>query len=199
MVGAREAGLDRRLVADLVDKADVVGAIVPDPRRAGRSLRRRSRRSPAAARTRPRSVRPRRPPGASSRRRRRRHNRRPSAPGPSTSAGKRGSIRSASRRARRMPSGTGRSPQPEAAQSAPVSTASTPGAAFARRDIDRADARMRMRRAQHMAERHARQHHVVDIAAAAAQQPRILEPRHRLTQREFAHIRPPDLVGYGMG
>jgi hypothetical protein len=38
-----------------------------------------------------------------------------------------------------------------------------------------------------MPEHHARQHHVVDIAPAAAQQPRILEPRHRLPQREFAH------------
>ncbi len=39
-----------------------------------------------------------------------------------------------------------------------------------------------------MAERHARQHHVVDITPAAAQQPRILEPRHRLAQRKFTHI-----------
>ena len=39
-----------------------------------------------------------------------------------------------------------------------------------------------------MSERHARQHDVVDIAAAAAQQPRILETRHRLPQREFAHF-----------
>jgi hypothetical protein len=30
-----------------------------------------------------------------------------------------------------MPPGTGRSPKPDACQSAPVSTASTPGAAFA--------------------------------------------------------------------
>ena len=50
---------------------------------------------------------------------------------------------------------------------------------------------MGMRGAQHRAECHARQHHVVDIAAAAAQQPRILEPRHRLTNREFAHRTPP--------
>jgi hypothetical protein len=34
---------------------------------------------------------------------------------------------------------------------------------------------MGMRRAQDMAEDHARQDHVVDIAAAAAQQPGILE------------------------
>ncbi len=48
---------------------------------------------------------------------------------------------------------------------------------------------MGMRRAQHMAERHPRQHHVVDIAAAAPQQPRILEPRHRLPQRKFTHAK----------
>jgi hypothetical protein len=46
---------------------------------------------------------------------------------------------------------------------------------------------MRVWRAQHMTERHPRQYHVVDIAAAAAQQPWILEPRHRLPQREFTH------------
>jgi phosphoribosylformimino-5-aminoimidazole carboxamide ribonucleotide (ProFAR) isomerase len=46
---------------------------------------------------------------------------------------------------------------------------------------------MGVRRAQDMAKPHARQYHVVDIAAAAAQQPRILEPRHRLTEREFTH------------
>jgi hypothetical protein len=46
-----------------------------------------------------------------------------------------------------------------------------------------------------MAKRHPRQHHVVDIAAAAAQQPRILEPRHRLPQREFAHAFASDRLG----
>ena len=60
-------------------------------------------------------------------------------------------------------------------------------------DIDRADLGMRVRRAQHMAIHHAREAHVVDIAAAAPKQPRILDPRHRLTQREFAHASPPRL------
>ena len=46
--------------------------------------------------------------------------------------------------------------------------------------VDGADPGMRVRRAQHITERHARQHHIVDIVAAAPQQPRILEPRHRL-------------------
>ncbi len=53
-----------------------------------------------------------------------------------------------------------------------------------------------------MTEHHARQHHVVDIAAAAAQQARILETRYRLTQRELAHQCPrierrPELSGTG--
>ena len=63
---------------------------------------------------------------------------------------------------------------------------------FGRGRIDRADPGMRMRRAQHMAKYHPRQHHVVDIAAAAAQKPRILEPRHRLPQRKLTHHCPPD-------
>ena len=51
--------------------------------------------------------------------------------------------------------------------------------------VDRANPRMGVGRAQHIAERHARQHDVVDIAAAAAHEARILEPRHRLTDPEF--------------
>jgi hypothetical protein len=38
-----------------------------------------------------------------------------------------------------------------------------------------------------MAERHAGHREVVDVAAAAAQQPRILEPRDALPYRELAH------------
>jgi hypothetical protein len=45
----------------------------------------------------------------------------------------------------------------------------------------------RVLRAQHDAACRARQLHVVDIAAAAAQQARILEPRHALTDGEFTH------------
>ena len=56
--------------------------------------------------------------------------------------------------------------------------------------VDRANARMGMRRAQHVAERHAGQHHVADIAAAALEQPRILEPGHALTNGIFAHLNP---------
>ena len=61
------------------------------------------------------------------------------------------------------------------------------GCGFGLRRVDRADARMGMRRAQHIAERHAGKRHVRDIAAAALEQPRVLEPRHRLTNREFTH------------
>jgi hypothetical protein len=41
-----------------------------------------------------------------------------------------------------------------------------------------------------IAERHARQHDVVDLAPAIADEARILEPRHRLTDREFLQRRP---------
>ena len=56
--------------------------------------------------------------------------------------------------------------------------------------VDRLDLGVGVRRAQHMPERHARQHDVVDILAAAAQQPRILEPRHALTDRKLTHCSP---------
>ncbi len=55
------------------------------------------------------------------------------------------------------------------------------------RGVDLADARMGVAGAQHIAISHARQHHVVDIAAAAAQEPRILEARHALAKRELSH------------
>jgi hypothetical protein len=45
-------------------------------------------------------------------------------------------------------------------------------------------------RPQHMAERHAGQHHVVDIAPATPDQPRILETRDRLTYTELVHQPP---------
>ena len=53
--------------------------------------------------------------------------------------------------------------------------------------IDGADARVRMRRAQHVAERHAGKRHVGDVAAAALDEAGILEARHRLTYGEFTH------------
>ncbi len=65
------------------------------------------------------------------------------------------------------------------------------GRGFGPRRVDPPDASMRVGGAQYICKRHARQHHVVDIAPAAAQQPRILEARHRLPQREFAHPAPP--------
>jgi hypothetical protein len=53
--------------------------------------------------------------------------------------------------------------------------------------VDGADARVGMGRSQHAAERHARQHNVIDVTAAAPDQPRILETRYRLTNSEFVH------------
>ena len=53
--------------------------------------------------------------------------------------------------------------------------------------VDRADACVGVRRTQHVAERHAGQRHVADVAAAALEQPRVLETGHALTDREFTH------------
>ena len=169
-----------------MDEADIVRTILPDraarPVRAASAVRDTAGKgsystsisSAASA------------PARGSRRRRRRRNRRPSAPGPAPAPGS-AAGRRASRRAAASRPATGRSAQPEACQSAPVNTSEHAGRLFRRGDIDRADAGMRVRRAQHIAVGHARQHEVVDIAAAAAQQPRILEARDRLTQREFPH------------
>src|SRR5262249_23503847 len=46
---------------------------------------------------------------------------------------------------------------------------------------------MRVRRAQHVAEGDAGQDDVADIAAAAPEQARILEPGHALTDRKLTH------------
>src|SRR6516165_11038791 len=46
---------------------------------------------------------------------------------------------------------------------------------------------MGVRRAQHVAERHAGQDDVAHIAALALDQPRILEPRDALPDSEFTH------------
>ena len=54
--------------------------------------------------------------------------------------------------------------------------------------IDRANARMGVRRAQHVAERHARQHDIAHIAAPAPEEARILELGHALADREFTHL-----------
>ncbi len=61
------------------------------------------------------------------------------------------------------------------------------GRLFRGAHVERLDLRVRVLRAQHDAVRHAGQLDVVDIAAAALQQPRILEPRHALSDGEFTH------------
>ncbi len=61
------------------------------------------------------------------------------------------------------------------------------GRRFRFRGVDRPDARMGVGRAQHVAEGHAGQRHVVDIAAAAAHEPHVLEPRHGLADGVVTH------------
>ena len=61
------------------------------------------------------------------------------------------------------------------------------GRGFGRRNVERLDPGVRVRRAQHHAMHQAGQLDVVGIAAAALDQPRILEARHALTDCEFAH------------
>jgi hypothetical protein len=58
-----------------------------------------------------------------------------------------------------------------------------------RRHVDRADARMGVRRAQHVAAQHPGLAHVVHIAADPAQQVGILLARHRLPNPVFTHGR----------
>jgi hypothetical protein len=50
------------------------------------------------------------------------------------------------------------------------------GRGFGLVGLYREDPRMRVRRAEHMPERHTRQHDVVHITSAAPEQPRVLEP-----------------------
>ena len=59
-----------------------------------------------------------------------------------------------------------------------------------RRRVDRADAGVRMGRAQHHGARLARKIHVLDIAAFAAQQIGVFLARYRLTHSELAHVLP---------
>ena len=61
------------------------------------------------------------------------------------------------------------------------------GRGFGRAHVERFDPGVRVLRAHDDAVRHAGQLDVVDVAAAAAQQPRILEPRHALTDCELTH------------
>jgi hypothetical protein len=65
-----------------------------------------------------------------------------------------------------------------------------------RRNVDPLDDGMGMRRAQHVAVQAIRHHDVVDVAALARQEPRILEPAQRtadhLLLSAIAHVAPPD-------
>ena len=74
--------------------------------------------------------------------------------------------------------------------------ARTPAQRCRRRNVDPLDDGMGMRRAQHVAVQAIRNRDVIDIAAAAGQEPRILEPAQRLADHlllsAIAHVAPPD-------
>ncbi len=60
-------------------------------------------------------------------------------------------------------------------------------------NVDRGDLGVGVGRAQDVAERHAPQHDIVDIAPAALEQPRVLGPWNRLPKRVFTHYSFPAL------
>ncbi len=61
--------------------------------------------------------------------------------------------------------------------------------------VDLADFGVGVRRAQHVAERHPRQHDVVHVLPPAAQQPRVFKAGHRLTDCKFTHYQTSTLLG----
>ena len=77
----------------------------------------------------------------------------------------------------------GRPPTLASARSAPVKIRTTPGACCGLRGVDRADARMRMRRAQEHAVGLAVHHDVVGVAAGAGQEARVFAAPQRLADR----------------
>ena len=84
-----------------------------------------------------------------------------------------------------------------AAASAPVRTAKTPGMRFRLARVDRDDARVGVRAAQHGRVEHARAAQIVHEAAAAGHEARVLLERHRppdparARRRLVAHARAP--------
>ena len=190
MRGMGEGGVGRRLVAFEIDKRDVVGAVVPDPRCAG--LHRISGRDDRRHRLvfdHDQFGRVRRLMGALG------NHKSNVIPDPAHPVLDQCRVARPIGRRTVAPLVAGRRGQVTPTRSFPI----RPGQhrEHARRGlgggrVDRSDPGLRMRRAQHIAKHHPRQHHVVDISPAAAQQPRILEPRHRLPQRKFPHHHPPD-------
>ncbi len=76
---------------------------------------------------------------------------------------------------------------PLASMSAPVITASTPGAALRGADVDRGDAGVRLGRAHDAAVDLAGEIDVVGVAPRPGDEPLILDPPHRLTDAELRH------------
>jgi hypothetical protein len=187
MVGLGDGGLGCRLVAEQLHEADIVGAALPDPRRAGLGcLGGRDRR-------RQRLVVDLDQFGGVLRlvQRLRHHERHIVADPAHLVLGKRRVGRL--ERAAVAPLQAARHRQVAPSGRLPVGAGEH--RQHARRGlgaggIDPADAGVGVRGAQHAGVGHAGQHHVGDIAAAAAQQPRILEAGHRLTDREFTHLGP---------
>ena len=65
------------------------------------------------------------------------------------------------------------------------------GRGFGFRWVDRTDARMGMRRAQHITEGHSGEHHVGDVAAVTFDQSRVFETWDGLANCEFTHQNSP--------
>ena len=82
-------------------------------------------------------------------------------------------------------------PRPSLATSAPVSTATTPGGLQRRRGVEAADPRVGVDRADDDRVRLPGEVHVVEVAAAALQQPAVLEAGHGLSDAELSHHHTP--------
>ncbi len=184
VIGPRKRGLGRSLVAEQLNKADIVGTVVPHPRRApgGRLCGRRHRRQRLVVDRDPLG-------GVGGVVIRIRHHEGdivadPAHPVP----GQRRVGRPEHASVAQLQ--TPRHRQIAPAGGLPVSAAEHrqhPRRRLGPARIDRSDPGVGVGRAEHVAERHARQHHVADVAAAALEQPRILETGHALADREFTH------------
>ena len=190
--GARERGVGRGLVAVDLDEADVVLAIVVDARRAGR--RGQCRRHHGGQRL---VVDHDALGGVGRLVRGLRHHEGDAVADPAHPVGHQRRIARAIHRAAVAPLEAARHRQVAPPRGPPVGAGQHrehAGRGLGRRHVDRADFRMGMGRAQHMAERHAGQRDVVDVAAAATHQAWVLEAGHRLTNSELVHRPTPSAI-----